>query len=98
MGAAQRRVESVLDRWQAETCINFQLPFAPRPANAIFAAVRKAVRKELHLLMKDAELAEALDVSPTQAKAWLQRLVDEGVIENRKKPAGYVVRQSTLFE
>ncbi len=48
--------------------------------------------------MKDAEVAAALDVSNTQAKAWLQRLVEEGVIEKRKKPAGYVVKQSSLFE
>lgn len=48
--------------------------------------------------MKDAEVAAALDVSSAQAKAWLQRLVDEGVIEKRKKPVGYVVKQSSLFE
>ena len=33
-----------------------------------------------------------------QAKAWLQRLVDEGVLEKQKKPAGYIVKQSSLFE
>jgi predicted ArsR family transcriptional regulator len=48
--------------------------------------------------MKDAEVAAALDVSTAQAKAWLQRLVDEGVIEKQKKPAGYIVKQSSLFE
>ena len=44
------------------------------------------------------EVAAALDVSTAQAKAWLQRLVDEGVIEKQKKPAGYIVKQSSLFE
>mgnify|MGYP000426234026 CR=1 FL=1 len=48
--------------------------------------------------MKDAEVAAALDVSNSQAKAWLQRLVDEGVIEKQKKSAGYIVKQSSLFE
>ncbi len=48
--------------------------------------------------MKDTEVAAALDVSNAQAKAWLQRLVDEGVIEKRKKPVGYLVKQSSLFE
>jgi len=48
--------------------------------------------------MKDAEVAAGLDVSNSQAKAWLQRLVDEGVIEKQKKPAGYAVKQSSLFE
>ena len=28
----------------------------------------------------------------------LQRLVEEGVIEKQKKPAGYIVKQSSLFE
>jgi len=28
----------------------------------------------------------------------LQRLADEGVIEKQKKPAGYIVKQSSLFE
>jgi DNA processing protein len=48
--------------------------------------------------MKDAEVAVALDVLTTQAKAWLQRLVDEGVVEKQKKPAGYIVKQTGLFE
>ena len=34
----------------------------------------------------------------SMAKAWLQRLVDEGVLEKQKKPAGYVVKQKRLFE
>jgi predicted ArsR family transcriptional regulator len=45
-----------------------------------------------------ADVAAALDVSSTQAKAWLQRLVDESVLEKQKKPAGYVVKQERLFE
>ena len=48
--------------------------------------------------MKDAEVAAALDVSNAQAKAWLQRLVDEGVLKKQKKPAGYIVKQKRLFE
>jgi DNA processing protein len=48
--------------------------------------------------MKDAEVAAALDVSTPQAKAWLQRLVDERVLEKRKKPASYIVKQGDLFE
>lgn len=47
---------------------------------------------------KDSEVAAALNVSASQAKAWLERLVNEGVLEKRKKPAGYVVKQSGLFE
>lgn len=68
------------------------------PAEVVFAAVRAAIQQLLRTPMKDAEVAAALDVSNAQAKVWLQRLVDEGVIEKQKKPAGYIVKQSSLFE
>lgn len=68
------------------------------PADMLFVAVRDAIRLLLKAPMKDAEVAAALDVSNAQAKAWLQRLVEEGVIEKQKKPAGYIVKQSSLFE
>jgi hypothetical protein len=68
------------------------------PADTLFAAVRSVIEQLLRVPMKDAEVAAALDVSTAQAKAWLQRLVDEGVIEKQKKPAGYIVKQSSLFE
>lgn len=69
-----------------------------RPAQLVFAAVREAMLQLLSSPMKDAEIAAALEVSGPQAKAWLQRLVEEGVVEKRKKPAGYVARQKRLFE
>lgn len=68
------------------------------PAEVLFAAVRTAIQQLLSAPMKDAEVAAALDVSNAQAKAWLQHLVDEGVLEKQKKPAGYVVKQKRLFE
>ncbi len=68
------------------------------PADARFAAVRKRIQLMLKVPMKDAEVAAALKVSKAQAKAWLQRLVDEGVIEKQKKQAVYIVKQSSLFE
>ena len=68
------------------------------PAEVLFAAVRTAIQQLLSAPMKDAEVAAALDVSSAQAKAWLQRLIDEGVLEKQKKPAGYVVKQKRLFE
>lgn len=68
------------------------------PAEVLFAAVRAAIQQILSTPMKDAEVATALDVSNAQAKAWLQRLVDEGVLEKQKKPAGYIVKQKRLFE
>lgn len=70
---------------------------ASTPADTLFAAVREVIQMLLKTPMKDAEVAAALDVSNAQAKAWLQRLVDEGAIEKQKKPAGYIVKQSSLF-
>lgn len=67
------------------------------PAETLFAAVRVVLQGLLKIPMKDTEVAAALDVSNAQAKAWLQRLVDEGVLEKQKKPAGYSVKQSGLF-
>ena len=67
------------------------------PADALFAAAREAIKRLLHTPMNDAEVATALDVSKAQAKNWLERLVREDVIEKRKKPPGYLVKQSRLF-
>ena len=68
------------------------------PAETLFAAVRETIQRLLKVPMKDVEIATALDVSTGQAKVWLQRLVEEGVLEKQKKPAGYVIKQSRLFE
>lgn len=68
------------------------------PADALFATARDVMLRLLKVRMKDAEVATALDVTNPQAKAWLLRLLDEGVIEKKKKPAGYIVKQSSLFE
>lgn len=73
------------------------LPESP-PAELLFAAVRAAIQQLLITPMKDAEVAAALVVSHGQAKAWLQRLVNEGVLEKQKRPAGYIVKQKRLFE
>lgn len=67
------------------------------PAEVVFSAVRTAIQQLLSAPMKDTEVAIALDVSNVQAKAWLQRLVDDGVIEKQKKPAGYVLKPKRLF-
>ena len=68
------------------------------PADALFATVRDVLRQHLKTPMKDAEIAAALQISTPQAKTWLQRLVNEGVLEKQKRPAGYIVKQTSLFE
>lgn len=71
---------------------------ASTPAETLFATVRDLIQTLLKAPMKDAEVAVALGLSSAQAKAWLERLVDEGVIEKQKRPAAYIVKQSRLFE
>lgn len=61
------------------------------PADDLFAAVREVLQRLLNVPMKDTEIAAALEVSTAQAKAWLQRLVAEGVLERVNKPVRYVV-------
>ena len=68
------------------------------PAEVLFAAVRETIRLLLQGPMKDVEVAALLNVSNAQAKAWLERLVDEGVIEKQKKPVRYSIKASSLFE
>lgn len=70
----------------------------PTPAEILFVAVRDLIRILLKVPMKDADVAAALGVSNAQAKAWLQRLIEECVIEKQQKPAGYVIKRSGLFE
>ena len=67
-------------------------------ADLLFATVRDLIKKLLKTSAKDTDIAAALNVTSGQAKVWLQRLVDEGVIEKQKKPVGYVVKQSELFK
>jgi DNA processing protein len=68
------------------------------PAEALFATVRESMLRLLKTPMKDADIAAVLDVSTAQARAWLQRLVNDGALEKRKKPAGYIAKQKQLFE
>lgn len=65
------------------------------PADILFATVREILRLLLKIPKKDTEIAEELGVTNSQAKAWLQRLVDEGIIEKQKKPACYVIKKET---
>lgn len=68
------------------------------PAHTLFAVVRRSILQLLTTPMKEAEIAKSLDVSTAQAKIWLLRLVDEGILEMQKRPAAYTIRQKRLFE
>lgn len=71
---------------------------AASPAEAVFRVVTDQLRELLSIPMKEADVAAALNVSAAQAKQWLQRLVEQGVIEKQKKPAAYVAKNKQLFE
>lgn len=58
------------------------------PAEELFAKVRSLLEK-LDTPKTEAEVAAELNVSKSQAKEWLQRLVKEGVLEKVSKPVRY---------
>jgi DNA processing protein len=67
------------------------------PADELFAKVRELLRR-MKTLKTDAEVAADLQVSKSQAKEWLQRLVEEGVMEKHTKPVRYGPKsQSSLL-
>jgi DNA processing protein len=68
-------------------------------ADELFAKVRELLKK-MTTPKTDAEVATDLQVSKSQAKEWLQRLVEEGVLEKLSRPVRYraVSSQASLFE
>jgi predicted Rossmann fold nucleotide-binding protein DprA/Smf involved in DNA uptake len=68
------------------------------PAEELFAKVRSLL-DNMHAPKTNAEVAVALNVSKSQAKQWLERLVKEGVLEKLSKPTRYrsVMTSSRLF-
>lgn len=58
------------------------------PAEQLFAKVRSLL-EQMNTPKTDAEVAAELNVSKSQAKEWLKRLVEEGVLEKLSKPTRY---------
>jgi DNA processing protein len=76
-------------------------PGAPAAADELFSTVRRLITG-IPAPKTESEIAEELQVSRAQAKQWLSRLVDEGVIEKtarpvRYRPASRRLVQSRLF-
>ena len=68
------------------------------PADELFAKVRELLGK-IEAPKTDAEVAADLHVSKHQAKEWLQRLVEEGVLEKHTRPVRYGPKsQRSLLE
>ena len=75
----------------SETGAQFTSPSASAPAapaEELFAKV-KSLLERLDTPKTDVEVATELNVSKSQAKEWLQRLVKEGVLEKISKPVRY---------
>ena len=67
-------------------------------AEELFGKVRELLLRFLKTPRKEAEIATELQVANSQAKEWLQRLIDEGIVEKRTKPVVYSIRQASLFD
>jgi predicted Rossmann fold nucleotide-binding protein DprA/Smf involved in DNA uptake len=59
------------------------------PADEIFSVVRRSISRILAIPKKESEIATELQVTPTQAREWLQRLIDDGAVEKGPKKSLY---------
>ena len=63
----------------------------------LFSFVRGLILPMSDKPLRDVDAAAALDVSVPQARAWLQRMVDEGDLEQQKRPVRYIRRTGALL-
>jgi len=74
------------------------LPVETALADTLFAAVRQVFEELLKESLKETDIASRLQISTSQVKLWLKRLLNEGIIMKNKRPVGYIARQSRLFK
>jgi len=67
------------------------------PAEELFVKVRELL-KRLDTPKTDSEVAEELQVTKSQARDWLRRLVAEGVLKKLSRPVRYRSTSSSLFD
>jgi DNA processing protein len=67
------------------------------PAKELFLKAREVLLRLLTRPMSESEVGAALQLNSAQSKAWLERLVAEGVVE-RGESAGYVVNSNKAVE
>jgi predicted Rossmann fold nucleotide-binding protein DprA/Smf involved in DNA uptake len=71
----------------------------PEPKEVLFNSFRTLVESLLKSPMQDREIADALDITPAQTKAWLDRMVLEGSIKKLpKRPVHYMMDRDLLDE
>ena len=85
--APEYRAQSETREVAAQSAPSTASVLAP-PAEELFAKVRSLL-ETMNIPKTDAEVATELNVSKSQAKDWLQRLVKEGVLEKLSKPVRY---------
>ena len=59
------------------------------PAQTLFEMVGKILKHELTAAKTETEVAELLNVSKSQAKAWLAKMVEDGQLKKAGKPLRY---------
>lgn len=64
-----------------------------RPDDVLYDALRDIMKGLLQVPMKESEVAAALNVNSAQARNWLRRLVEEGVLEKLSGPVRYATRR-----
>jgi len=69
----------------------------PNPADALYAAAKQSVLRVLEAPKKAREIADQLQVTESQIKAWLGLLIEEGAIE-KTKGSVYRVRVADLID
>lgn len=67
------------------------------PATELFAKVKELLARELATPRTEAEVAVVLGVPTSVAKGWLQRLVEEGILQKQGRPAAFVAAERALF-
>lgn len=66
------------------------------PADELYALVRRMVRQILRTPKKEDEIAAELGVAAVQARAWLERLMAEGLVEKGGRPVKYRLAHTEL--
>jgi DNA processing protein len=67
------------------------------PARELFMKAREVLLRLLTTPMSESEVGAALQLNTAQSKEWLERLVEEGVVQ-RGGASGYVVSSNTSVE
>ncbi|QLB44080.1 DNA-processing protein DprA [Mannheimia pernigra] len=87
LNTSKQQISLTLDD-KSITQTNFDLS----PEQELFLLVKKLIEQNLQEPKKEKELAELLNVSSSQIKSWLNRLIDEDIIIKQGRPVQYVLQ------